>query len=143
MGGFTLYRGEISQGVLSAKKMAEFLEAGKINFPTVSKKEIEDRSKGDGLSKSLAVWQTAWFVVQCIARRGQQLDITGLELLTCALAVLNGVMYFFLWNKPLHVRCSVPVYLLDEDKPKKFERRKTGTNSLSSFFRPLRLSHMD
>ena len=65
--------------------------------PQVTEEEIEDRSKGDGFSKTIALGQTLWFIVQCIARRAQHLDLTLVELLTLSLAVLYGAMYFFLW----------------------------------------------
>lgn len=52
------------------------------------------------------------------ARRAEHLDITLVELLTLSLAVLNGLMYFLWWHKPLDVRCPVRVYLLDKlDEP--------------------------
>ena len=75
--------------------------------------EIEDRSKSDGFSKTIALSQTLWFVAQCIARRAQHLDLTLVELLTLSLALLNGVMYSLWWNKPMDVRCPIRVYLLD------------------------------
>ena len=73
--------------------------------------EIEDRSKSDGFSKTIALGQTLWFVAQCISRRAQYLDLTLIELLTLSLAGLNGLMYFLWWNKPLDVHCPVRVYL--------------------------------
>ena len=109
-----LFDGEISKGVLSEKRFFELLSEGKIEFPTVTVEEIEDRSKADGFSKTIALGQTLWFVVQCIARRAQHLDLTLVELLSLSLAVLNGVMYFLWWNKPMDVRCPVRVYLLDK-----------------------------
>ena len=114
MGGFMLFEGEIAKGVLSPKEFSELLAAGKIEFPTVTVEEIEDRSKVDGFSKTIALGQTLWFVAQCIARRSQHLDLTLVELLTLSLAILNGLMYFLWWNKPLDVRCPVRVYLLDK-----------------------------
>ena len=114
MGGFMLYEGNDAKGVLSPEKFFKLLTAGKIEFPTVSVEEIEDRSKADGLSKTIALGQTLWFVAQCIARRAQHLDLTPVELLTLSLAVLNGVMYFLWWNKPMDVRCPIRVYLLDK-----------------------------
>ena len=114
MGGFMLYEGNTAKGVLSPERFSELFTAGKIEFPTVTVEEIEDRSKADGFSKTIALGQTLWFVVQCIARRAQQLDLTLVELLTLSLAILNGVMYFLWWNKPMDVRCPVHVYLLDK-----------------------------
>ena len=109
-----LFEGKVAKGVLSQEKFSELLTAGKIEFPTVTVEEIEDRSKGDGFSKTIAVGQTLWFIVQCLARRAQHLDVTLIELLTLSLAALNGMMYFLWWNKPLDVRCPVRVYLLEE-----------------------------
>ena len=114
MGGFMLFEGTIPKGVLSPNGFSELLAGGKIEFPTVTVEEIEDRSKADGFSKTIALGQTLWFVAQCIARRAQHLDLTLVELLTLSLAVLNGVMYFLWWNKPMDVRCPIRVYLLDK-----------------------------
>ena len=75
--------------------------------------EIEDRSKTDGFSKTIALGQTLWFVAQCVSRRAQHLDLTLVELLTLSLAVTNGLMYFLWWHKPLDVRCPVRVHLLE------------------------------
>ena len=109
-----LFEGDNPKGVLSPSRFSELLAAGKINFPTITVEEIEDRSKSDGFTKTIALGQTLWFVAQCIARGAQHLDLTLVELLTLSLAVLNGLMYFLWWNKPLDVRCPVRVYLLDK-----------------------------
>ena len=108
-----LFEGNIAKGILSPKRFSELLMAGKIEFPNVTVEEIKDRSKTDGFSKMIALGQTFWFVAQCIARRAQHLDLTLVELLTLSLAVLNGVMYFLWWNKPMDVRRPIRVYLLD------------------------------
>ena len=109
-----LFEGEIAKGVLTPKRFSKSLAARKIEFPTVTVEEIEDRSKADGFSKTIALGQTLWFVAQCIARGTQHLDLTLVELLTLSLAVLNGLMYFLWWNKSLDVRCPIRVYLLDK-----------------------------
>ena len=108
-----LFEGDVAKGVLSPERFSELLTAGKIAFPTVTAEEIEDRSKADGFSKTIALGQTLWFIAQCLARPAQNLDLTLIELLTLSLAVLNGVMYYLWWYKPLDVRCPVRVYLLD------------------------------
>ena len=111
-----LFEGKIAKGVLSPERFSELLTAGKIEFPTSTEGEIKDRSKSDGFSKTIALGQTLWFVAQCIARRAQHLDLTLVELLTLSLAVLNGVMYFLWWNKPMDVRCPIRVYLRDKSE---------------------------
>ncbi|KAF8961557.1 hypothetical protein BDZ97DRAFT_1733710 [Flammula alnicola] len=113
MGGFMTFEGEAPKGVLSYESLEDLLDKGKIKFPNITEEEILDRSKGDALSKTLVVGQTAWFVAQCISRKAQGLVTTELELVTLGYAVLNGFMYFFWWNKPLGIRTFVPVYLLD------------------------------
>ena len=108
-----LFEGNVAKGVLSPERFSELLTTGKIEFPTVTVEEIEDRSKVDGFSKTIALGgQTLWFVAQCLARRAQHLDLTLVELLTLSLTVLNGVMYFLWWHKSLDVRCPVRVHLL-------------------------------
>ena len=114
MGGFMLFEGNVAKGVLSPERFAALLMAEKIEFPTITVEEIEDRSKADGFSKTIALGQTLWFVAQCFARIAQHLDLTLVELLTLSMAVLNGLMYFLWWNKPLDVHCPIRVYLLDK-----------------------------
>ena len=116
-GGFVLFHGPRRIGVLSPERLEELSKKRLIEFPTITEEEIKDRSKGDALSKTLVIGQTTWFIAQCISRSAQGLVITELELVTLAFAALNGVMYFFWWNKPLDVRTTVPVYLLDTPLP--------------------------
>ena len=128
MGGFMLFdsEGNIAKGVLTPAIFSDLLTKKKIEFPNVPVEEIEDRSKTDGFSKTIALGQTLWFVAQCIARRAQHLDLTPVELLTLSLAVLNGVMYFLWWNKPMDVRCPIRVYLLDKSyMPNMFHKKES------------------
>jgi hypothetical protein len=112
MGGFMLYDGDKAIGVLGPRQLEDLHAEGKVAIPLVKESDIEDRSKGDALSKALVIIQTTWFVTQCIARNQEGLVITQFELVTAALAVLNGIMYFLWWHKPLNVQSSIPVYLL-------------------------------
>jgi hypothetical protein len=113
MGGFTLHEGGKPVRVLEAKDLEQLSAAGKIKWPTITKEEIADRSKGDYLSKTIVLLQTTWFVGQCIARGAYGLTMTELEVVTIAFASLTGVIYYLWWDKPLDVRCSIPVHLLD------------------------------
>ena len=113
MGGFTLHKGGNPVRVLVPKELEELSEAGKIEWPTITKEEIADRSKGDYLSKTIVLFQTTWFVGQCIARGAYGLTVTELEVVTLAFASLTGVIYYLWWDKPLDIRCSIPVHLLD------------------------------
>lgn len=73
--------------------------------------EIQGRAKGDFLSKAIAIFQTSWFSAQCVARWIQGLDLTELEVATVAFASLNGVLYYFWWNKPLGAVIPVKLQL--------------------------------
>ena len=107
--------GKERKGVLTCDMFHNLLQEGKIAFPSITEAEIEDRSKADGLAKGIAVLQTTWFIAQCISRNARGLITTEVELITLAFAVLNGIVYFLWWNKPLDVKCCAPVFLLNED----------------------------
>jgi len=95
-----------------------FSEPLEIAFPTITEAEILDKSKTDFLSKAIAIVQALWFIVQCVARLKQGLALTELELVTLAIASLNGVMYYFWWDKPLGVNEPIKIYPNDMDPPK-------------------------
>jgi len=80
----------------------------------ISEEDIKDRSKGDILSKLIAILQTTWFILQCIARGKQKLTLTELELVTLALASLNAITYVFWWHKPLGVQVPIRIYFETE-----------------------------
>ena len=104
--------GDVSKGVLTAEKFQELLSAKNIDLPTITEEEIKDRSKGDGLSATLTVVQTTWFLIQFFLRWRQGLLATHLEMITFTIAVFNGALYFFWWQKPLNVRISIPLAML-------------------------------
>ncbi|KDR70783.1 hypothetical protein GALMADRAFT_144278 [Galerina marginata CBS 339.88] len=118
MGGFMLADGDEDISVILTDEFYDLLSNGHIAFPDISEKEIQDRSKGNGLSKGLAILQTSWFAAQCISRKIQGLAITEIELVTVAFALLNGIMYFLWWHKPVDVECCVRIYRLRGSKPR-------------------------
>ena len=67
-----LFEGNVAKGVLSPEKLSELLKLGRIEFPTVTLEEIEDRSKSNGFSNTIAIGQALRFFVQCLARREEQ-----------------------------------------------------------------------
>ncbi|KAF7370000.1 hypothetical protein MSAN_00630000 [Mycena sanguinolenta] len=75
----------------------------------VNKEDITDKSKGDALSKGVALLQGLWFILQCIARVHQRLAITQLEVATLAFAVVNIFIWLLWWNKPLDVQRPIVV----------------------------------
>ncbi|KAJ7659894.1 hypothetical protein B0H17DRAFT_866466, partial [Mycena rosella] len=75
----------------------------------VSAEEIMDRSKGDGLSKGVALLQGLWFITQSLTRQIQHLPITELEVATLAFATLNIFTWLLWWNKPLDVHLPIVI----------------------------------
>src|SRR6266540_5463758 len=128
MGGF-IYVDEERERVLSFHEFRRLLglplplqaaKPSQIAFSTITTTEICDKARGDFLSKAIVILQSLWFILQCIARGKQGLALTELELVTLALASLNGVMYFFWWDKPLGVNEPVKLYRDGHEPPKKF-----------------------
>ncbi len=123
MGGFMV---ESNDGplVLSPWELEPYLKSGAIE---ITEKEIQDKSKGDILSKGLVVVQTGWFILQCVARAVKHLPITELELATLAFAALNFAIYGFWWYKPLNVQC--PCFVQKRSIPRSQPERKEENDS--------------
>ena len=104
MGGFVS-----GTDLLSLEDIERLVRNKEIEYPIVAREEIQDKSKGDAITKALVVLQTSWFLLQCAARGSQRLALTELELATAAFALLNIVIYALWWDKPLDVQCHIVV----------------------------------
>ena len=107
MGGFV--DGTPGMELLSLEDIERLVRDEEIEYPIVTREEIQDKSKGDAVTKTLVVLQTTWFLLQCAARGSQHLALTELELATAAFALLNIIIYALWWDKPLDVQCHVVV----------------------------------
>jgi len=54
---------------------------------------LQDRSKGDAISKGIATLQVGWFILSCIYRGANHLGLTELEILTLASAIVSLILY--------------------------------------------------
>lgn len=72
-------------------------------LPQVSRQEIEDKSKANGLAKIVTSLQALWFTVQCIQRIAQGLSISTLELNTGAHAIFALVSFLLWFKKPVDI----------------------------------------
>ncbi|KAF7341508.1 hypothetical protein MVEN_01888300 [Mycena venus] len=103
MGGFSSSEG---YPVVTKKQLEdpnlgpEFLK----DIQNVDVEDIRDKSKGDALSKGVALAQGIWFTTQCLARMHQHLAVTELEVATLAFAVVNIFIWLLWWDKPLDVQ---------------------------------------
>ncbi|KAJ7151319.1 hypothetical protein C8R43DRAFT_1107177 [Mycena crocata] len=75
----------------------------------VEEEDIKDKSKGDALSKGVALVQGLWFTTQCIARVRQRLPVSELEVTTLAFAIVNIFIYALWWGKPLDIQRPISV----------------------------------
>ncbi|KAG2074525.1 hypothetical protein BDR04DRAFT_1126827 [Suillus decipiens] len=103
MGGFMLYLNDKPRATLATRELERFVHEGSVEMPVIMQADIEDRSKGDALSKGIAILQLVWFVLQLVARYVQNLPMTLLELDTLAVATLASIAYGFWWKKPKDV----------------------------------------
>ncbi|KAG2098750.1 uncharacterized protein F5147DRAFT_357282 [Suillus discolor] len=88
----------------------DFIENEYVDIPDIVEADIEGRSKGDALSKGVAILQLGWFILQLVARYIQQRPVTLLEIDTLAIVCLSCIAYGLWWNKPKDVRRPHPIH---------------------------------
>ncbi|KAL8867670.1 MAG: hypothetical protein Q9174_005510 [Haloplaca sp. 1 TL-2023] len=103
MGGFVLHPRESTPFPVNSKQLHWLIQRGYVDYPTMTAKEVWDKSKADGFQKSLTCLQTGWFIIQIIGRAIQQLPITTLEITTLSFVLCTLVMFTQWANKPLDV----------------------------------------
>ncbi|TFK57961.1 hypothetical protein BDN72DRAFT_966449, partial [Pluteus cervinus] len=108
MGGFCR---EDNEHVIFTPALIELIEQDRVNIKglRLTEKDINDRSKGDYLSKGFITLQTTWFILECITRLVTHLPLTELEVITLGYATLNIATFMFWFDKPLNV--NRPNYL--------------------------------
>ncbi|KAF7302302.1 hypothetical protein MIND_00797700 [Mycena indigotica] len=100
MGGFVDAEGH---PIVTKAQLASPLASVVKEIQAIEEAGIDDRSKGDMFSKVIALCQGLWFIAQCLARKGQHLPITALEVATLAFAVVNALTWLLWLKKPLDV----------------------------------------
>lgn len=110
MGGFVLYVDGEPRARLQPSELVRFVREGSVEMPTITEAEIEDRSKGDGISKCVSILQLVWFLIQLIARYAQGLPVTLLEIDTLGVTTLACIVYGFWWKKPKDIGRPYIVY---------------------------------
>jgi hypothetical protein len=110
MGGFMICDGKKAPYPIQLRELEIRYERKEVEWPQITEIEIQDKSKGDALSKTIVIVQTSWFLAQCVGRGLAGLVISELELVTLAFAALNAVTYFFWWSKPIDMRCPCMIY---------------------------------
>ncbi|KAI0059780.1 hypothetical protein BV25DRAFT_1023096 [Artomyces pyxidatus] len=117
MGGFHYYKDGRPQHPLTPGDVVKLVKSGDLTLPT--DEEIGNLSQSDVLSKTIAILQTLWFVVQAIARGVEGLPITQLEIMTLAYTTITVAMYAVWWDKPQNVGGPVRVAVKELPEPEK------------------------
>ena len=73
-------------------------------LPDVSLREINDKSKADGLAKALVCLQAGWMVLQTLGRMWAREPVTLLEVNTLGHVFCTFIIYLLWWHKPREVR---------------------------------------
>lgn len=114
MGGFVLrtrgwdqYPEGWEKFPVNAKQVHYLWTEGYIDFPRISKKDIRDKNKVDGVLRIFTVSQIVWFVVNMAGRRAQNLAITCGELTTAAFIVCSFGTVMCWLSKPADVTTFV------------------------------------
>lgn len=128
MGGLVVDAGGRKRFPVTYRQILGLLDRGALTLPAISKNEIKDKSKADGLAKTLSCIQAGWLVVQCIGRAEQHLPISTLELTTLVFVMNSLLVYALWWYKPTDV--EVPTVLCIEDKTEEELRDLIGRDAL-------------
>jgi len=110
MGGFVLYVDGQPRGTLTPDKLQQFVRDKLVEMPVITEAQIKNRSKGDILSKCVAIVQLLWFISQIIVRYAKKLPVTLLEIDTLGVAVLTCISSALWLNKPKDARLPYIVH---------------------------------
>lgn len=114
MGGFVFDLDTISASVLSPlssepqrltltpRGVALLARCGLL--PDISKQDIWDKSKADGLTKALVCLQAGWMIIQVLARVVGGLPVSLLEVNTIGHVVCAFTIYVLWWHKPRQIQ---------------------------------------
>lgn len=108
-GGFVLQARESVAFPITAKQLCYLVQQGYMQAPTITKKEIWDKSKADRLAKTITSLQAGWLTIQVVARWIQHLPVTLLEISTVALITCTAATFFFWFYKPLDVNTPTTI----------------------------------
>ena len=122
----------LNRAMLSPKLVIWCLKNGYRDIiPKISKQDIRDKSKANGLVKAIACSQALWFCLQFLTRLAQKLPVSLLELNTLAHAICALLVYGFWWHKPLDIEEPALIFTETSDDVR-------AVCATASFFSPLK-----
>lgn len=94
--------------------------------PTLTEREIWDRSKADKFAKTFAVLQIFWLAIQSAARGAQKMPVTPLEIATLGFMIPSLASFVLWWKKPVDI--EVPTMIpIDLSTQKLLEKLSPAT----------------
>ena len=77
----------------------------------MSQEEILDKSKDNGLTKTITTVQIIYFVLSLCARKARNIAISQLELMMLAFPTLVVATYITVWDKPQDIQVPTVIHL--------------------------------
>ncbi|KAJ6584530.1 hypothetical protein B0H19DRAFT_1015087 [Mycena capillaripes] len=111
MGGFATRNGH--HPIVTQKQLESFPEY-LMAIKCIREEDIDDKSKGDAMSKGVVFLQGLWFTAQSLARVHQHLPLTELEVATIAFQFVNIFIWLLWWHKPLDIQHPILIGPGDE-----------------------------
>lgn len=94
-------------------------------LPSISKEELEDKSKSDLFVKVIAIVQISWATLQILVRAGRKLTISQLELTVIAFASCAVIIYGLYWTKPKNIQTTTTILQYQGQIPSTILRKIT------------------
>lgn len=101
MGGFILEGPGINTAFpVDGQQLLFLVRSGYVQFPTLTRENISDRNKSDGLARCITVFQALWMVVNSLVRVAQGLALATIELTTLSFVLVFLLSSFCWYFKP-------------------------------------------
>lgn len=82
---------------------------------SISKADIEDKSKANWLTKGIAIAQISWLIISICARKARSLTISQIEVCTVAFAALATATWLANWYKPKDIERPITIDIGNEN----------------------------
>ena len=117
---------------VNSAQLCMLVSTKRIEFAPISKEEIKDKSKEDGVVKLLALLQVLWLLIQLIDRKVTGIPSTQLEITVVGFASSTFITYLFWLRKPKDINVATEVFITD-DLTERDKRRLLDLNYFGFF----------
>ncbi|KAK4140507.1 uncharacterized protein C8A04DRAFT_39878 [Dichotomopilus funicola] len=133
MGGFRLEAPGLKESIpIDGEQLVYLVQHKFLEYPNVTKGDIEDRDKADMMSRLLTVGQAIWFSLNLLVRGIQGLTVTRIELTTASFVInLIGTAWFWK-DKPCGIQTSI---ILKSPEHIDFIMTNRGTRPFPPYYR--------